>query len=242
MKAGRQISVIVTFLLFGQHYFGQTKSIFVPIHRNSSSYRADTSFWYIIQNNNFLKAELPDLKKSIDSLHFRFSTDIQAVDIWTTNFQTFHGIFTNFTTSYHHDPYKLDPRPEAFFSSKSNLDEKTAKEIYNIFNSLSIFSIPTDSRILGWESGNDGIEYLIEYSTPTNYSFKEYWTPYAYKKTIKEAALIDSLVQQLETNLQLAKKFKDFINTLPEGSYYAGDHGGLNIITTDKKAKKKKNK
>jgi hypothetical protein len=219
------------FLLTVQTTFGQTKNISIPTYKNG-----DTSLWFKWQQEKYAKVGLPNLTNSYDSLHFRFSTETQAIDIWTADFKTFNGTFANFTTSSDPNKYKKEnPPADKFYSNKDKLDTATARQVYNIFNELSIFSIPTGDSIEGWHLGNDGDEYLIEYSTPTNYSFKEYWTPSYYKDKIIEAASIDSLAKQLETTLQMQKAFGLFLNTLPIGCYFSGSF----FVTCTQKPKKK---
>lgn len=222
-------------LFFGQFCFGQTKNISIPTYKSG-----DTSFWYKWQKEKFAKIGLVDLITLKDGMHFRLSTETQAVEIWTADFRTFYGTFANYTTTYDPDKYeRKKPKPEKFYSNKTELDTATSRRVYYIFMSLSIFSIPTQDSIPGWYSGNDGIEYLIEFSTPAEYSFKGYWTPSAYKDKIKEAALIDSLTNQLETTLQMQQSFSTFIDSLPFGSYNAG---GISIVTTLKANKRRKHK
>jgi hypothetical protein len=214
--------------------FGQTKSISIPICNDG-----DTSLWFKWQQEKFSQVGLLNLLTSNDSLHFRFSTETQSIDIWTNDFNIFYGIFANFTTSYDPDKYKKENPPlDEFYSNKSELDTITARQVYIIFSELSIFDIPADDSLQGWYTGHDGDEYLIEYSTTYNYSFKKYWTPSAYKEKIKEAASIDSLVKQLETRLKMQKSFWTFIDTLPLGCY----HTGSIEVTCKSKQKRQTNK
>lgn len=219
----RPILIISMILLLGDSSCGQRKDVFIPTLKNG-----DTSLWYKWQQEKYHMAGLPDLVSSGDNLHFRFASEIQALDIWTSDFKEFFGTLTNFTRSCNENS---NPKSQKFFSSKSNIEKGIAKEIYNIFNKLLIFSIPPDDSLPGWRSGNDGKEYYIEYSTPMKYSFKTYWTPYVYKGQIKEAEQIDNLVEQLEALLKMKKCFVDFIYTLPHGTYMAG---GVFVITNIK--------
>src|SRR5580698_7442141 len=158
-----RLITVIAFLLSIQFCSGQQKFVSIP---------GNTFLWQQWQEQKFQKAGLPNLETSTDSLHFRFSTDNQAIDVWTTDYQTFHGTFADFTTSYDPDTTKKTPEPEEFFSKKTNMDTGFSKRIYNLFKSLSIFSIPIEDSIPGWMIGREGEEYVIEYSTPTTYSVK----------------------------------------------------------------------
>ena len=229
-----RIFLFASVILLGQTCAAQTKAVSVPANS-----RGDTTLWFKWQQEWIHKAGLPNLIHSKDSLHFRFSTETQSVDIWTADFRFFHGTLSDYTTSYNPPSHNREkPKPGKFYSHKTDLDTATARDIYDLFETLSVFSIPTDADIKAWQPGEDGNEYLVEYATPQRYSFKSYWTPSYYKSRIPEAAIIDSVAQRLETVLHLQKVFGTFIHTLPHGSYRAG---GMAITVATKKKKKQTN-
>lgn len=208
------ILAIATFLLG----YAQTKTCEIPRYKNG-----EVALWYTWTQENNTKAGLPDLTQSSDTLHFRFSTETQAIDIWTKDYKSFRGTFANHTTS---EPCRdcLIKGKSKYYSRKYDLDSSTAREVYELFCKLSIFSIPNQDSIKGWTSGYDGEEFLIECSTPSHYSFKEYWSPDGFKNEIKEAALIDSLANQLKSKLEMNTSFYAFIDLLPSGTYHAGSY------------------
>ena len=65
--------------------------------------------------------------------------------------------------------YKIDK----IFSNQFKLDTAKARQIYNLLDSLSISSIPTDNKIKGWQKGFDGNEIIIELSTKAQCSFQK---------------------------------------------------------------------
>ena len=200
--------------------YGQIKELHVP--------DSDSNFYPEYQKN-IAQIKLPNLTKSKDSLHFRFSTYTQIIDIWTKDYKVFYGTFSNFTTSFTPDGWKRKKRKrEAFYSDKSNLDTSIARQVFDIFNTLSILTIPTEDSIKDWmldrEYIKDGELYVIEYSSPTFYFFRTYFCPDLFKDKIKEAAKIDSLINFFKTAFQMKDSFKKFINTLPNGCYHAGSY------------------
>lgn len=207
--------IIITVILFTKQFcFAQEKSVSIP---------GNAFLWEQWQEQKFKRTGLPNLETSKDSLHFRFSTDNQAIDVWTEDYQTFHGTFADFTTSYDPDTSKKTSEPAEFFSKKTNMDTGFSRRIYDLFKSLSIFSIPIEDSIPAWIIGaGEGAEYVIEYSTPSAYSVKYYWDPYDYRQSIKQAATIDNLVNQLESMLNMRLALKTFIHSLPEGCYHSG--------------------
>src|SRR5689334_17387718 len=100
------------FFLIGHVSFGQTKNIQIPIYRDK-----DTTLWYILTKKNIQKIGLQDLTTTNQRLHFRFWTERQVIDIWTTDNKTFEGKFISYTKEYDPDKYKtVKPKPEQFFS------------------------------------------------------------------------------------------------------------------------------
>jgi hypothetical protein len=224
----RYIINILTFLSFVQLCFGQEKSFYVPTYRNG-----DTTLWYKWQQENFEKAGLKKLTNTNDTLHFRFSSETQVIDIWTTDFLTFMGTLTNFTSSCDFDTHKRKKeKADKFFSETKSLDTVTARKVYDLFLEKSIFEIPPQDQIKGWSNGKDGITYFIEKSTSKSYSFKDYWTPSAFKNKVEEANRFNEMTERLEELLNLRHSFGQFINSLPYGTYRAG---GIVFISTSKK-------
>jgi hypothetical protein len=200
---------------------GQTKRISIP----NDNWRDSSSQFSLLQKD-FRSLGLVDLLKSKEALHIRISSEFQVVDIWTDEQDRFIGTLVNFTMRV--NSYQTsDSLAKRILSNKIILDSAMAKQVYNSFMDLSINAIPTDSQIRGWNAGDDGLEYTIEYSTPTTYSFKEYWSPFHFTDKIKEARIIQTFVDQTEKYLHLRKSFEAFINSLPDGCYRAG---GISVM------------
>lgn len=211
----RKISYFLFLFGLGVHTYGQVKTLDIPVFKNG-----EQSLWYKWQQENVAAIGLPDLTKSTDSLHFRFATETQMVDIWTNDFKKFHGVVYNFTKKY--DSKNSNYNSKSVFINREKLKGAAAQEIYRIFKDKAIFEIPGKEKISGWGIGADGETYLIEHSTPGQYSMKSYWSPSMFRYQIKEAKIIYALVGQLELNLGLRYSFQKFINHLPRGCYRAG--------------------
>lgn len=224
IKTAQYFIILATILTLGQVCFSQKKQLDIPADKDGN-----TSRWYQLHQAENKQIGLSDLRQSKENLHFRFSSEIQAIDIWTGEDDSFYGTFANFTK-------RVNPaEPDKFFSNKINLAPAVARQIYDLFKELEIFSIPTDDKIKGWQQGFDGTTYTVDYSTPETYSCKKYWTPSVYKDKLKEAASIDSLVNKLQALLQMRKSFGAFIDSLPLGCYQTG---GI-TLTCRQKLKKK---
>ena len=203
----------------------QTKTCSIPVYGKN-----DTTLWYTWRKTDAKQMGLADLTKSQDSLHFRFWTETQAIEIWTNDFKTYNGLLSN-----HTEKIEKDDKPRKFYSNKTAIDTATARKVYNLFADNLIFQIPDDKDIKGWDQGFDGEELLMEYSTKTTYSFKRYWTPSAFKE-LKEAVVIEKSTKDLEVILDMEKSWSAFLSELPEGCYRAGE---MTMTCTDKKKKGK---
>jgi len=221
----KQILILLSLLFIRLYSFGQEKLIYVPTYQDG-----DTSFWFNWQQEKFEKAGLKKLTETNSELYFRISTEIYAVDIWSENLSDFHGIVTNFTTSYNPDQdiYNQNKEEEFFYFSKI-LETSEAKEIFKLFKERDIFKIPPQDSIKNWEPGEDGTTCFIEYSNKDLYSFKDYWAPSHYKDKIDEAKRLYILTEQLEEKLKFEQMFLEFLDSLHSGSYKAG---GI-IVTTN---------
>jgi hypothetical protein len=198
--------LLVSFLFISFTSFSQEKkSIEIPTFQTQT----DTSPLFLSTNKLRQQINLPDLRESKDSFHFRFWTDIQAIDIWTTGKGIYQGSITNYAQRYNeklprHGKYEVDK----VFSNHFALDTVIARRIFNMLETLSIITIPTDDKIKGWKQGFDGIEFLIETSSPITYSFKTYWTPSVFADSIAEAKKIQILASGLFEHFRLGKYYQ----------------------------------
>ena len=197
-------------------YTTAQKHAYIPTYQNG-----DTSLWYKWQSTKYRKAGLRDMLFTSDSIRFRFSTEVEAVEIWTNDYIHFEGTYSIFTTSPDENSNGSQEK-EKFYSGYWALTADDAKKAYNLYESLGIASIKPQDSIQGWKSGFDGDIFILEHSTPTSYSFKEYWTPSFFKDKISEAFLIDSFSNSIQKTIRFSNRFFNFISTLPKGCYRVG--------------------
>ena len=227
----KNISFILLFV--GQISFGQiSKKIEIPVYQNSNN-KNDTSLWF----KNYFKLgqeiKLPNLQQTNDTFYFRFWTHNQAIDIWTIDKVKIFGMLTNFAERYDakllkRGQYKID---KVFYNTKK-LDSLSARNIYKAIENLNLINIPSDEKKKGWSAGLDGVEYLIETSTKTYYSFKTYWTPSVFSDTLSEAKRIQKFVDYLFKDLNLWN-FGDRLK-LSTGTFKTNGIPGVQIKTTIK--------
>ena len=219
----------IILLFLSSYCFGQSKTIDIPVSVRSNL-KGDTSLWFKDYFKLTHDLKLENLQLSTDSFHFRFWTDTQAIDIWTSNNKKFSGSVTSFAQRYNEKLLKKEQyEVDKVFSNTSDLDSITSRYIYQSFESLQIQQIPTDGKIKGWSEGLDGFEYLIEVSTKTTYSFKTYWSPIIFVTTLVEAKKIQAFHDYLFRDMKLG----DYYNKLqlPIGSFKRNGVPGITIKT-----------
>ena len=210
--------------------YGQTEKVVrIPTTMNYKN-EVDTTLWYKWKHDLIKQINLKDLLISKDTFHFRFWTDVQALDIWTIDYTSYFGMLTNYAQRYDDKLLRKGIYTISnIYYNQIKLDTSKARELFNIIDALSIVSIPTDDKVNGWKQGFDGEEYLIETSTPKQYDFKTYWTPRAFEDSVKEAKQIQAFVNFLYKDL----KFNDYYQKLkfPEGRYQRNGIQGIKIKT-----------
>ena len=212
--------------------YGQTlKVVTIPTYKNYKN-EVDTTLWFKWKYDLAQQINLKNLQTSTDTFHFRFWTDIQAIDLWTIDHNSYFGVVTNYAQRYddkllRKGVYKVGK----VYSNQVFLDSSRAKLLFNTIDKLSIVAIPTDDKIKGWQQGFDGEEFLIETSTPNQYDFKTYWTPRIFADTLKEAKQIQTFVDFLYNDFKIYDYYKKL--KLPEGSYQRNGIQGVEIKTTN---------
>ena len=218
-------------LIFASTVFGQTKIINIPTYTNYQN-QVDTTLWFKWKFALAEKLELLNLQTSRDTFHFRFWTDIQALDIWTIDGSSYFGTVTNYAQRYDRKLYKKGIyQVDKVFSNKINLDSSKARQIYVLLDSLKIASIPTDDKIKGWQQGLDGTEYIIETSDKTHYDFKTYWTPSVFADKLIEAKQIKTFVDKLFGEFKIGSYYATL--KLPEGNYKRDGIQGVKIRSSN---------
>ncbi len=222
--------LIFAALLVGHFSFGQSiKKIEIPFYQNSQNGN-DTTSYYKLTLDIIKQTQLPDLELSQDSFHFRYWSDIHALDIWTNDFINYFGLVTNYAKKYNPKLLKKGKFViEKIISNQYNLNSIVSRQIYKLVDTLKLCKIPTDSKIKGWTDGLDGEVFIFENSSKTNYALKTYWTPRVFQDTLNEAKRIQYFIDRLNDEF----KIRDYYNKLklPIGNYQRNGIPGINIET-----------
>jgi len=195
---------------------GQNKILDVPPNEGSH--------WTDVYLPGSLKdLQLRDLQRTIDLMHLRIIDDRRAIEIWTNDFQTFYGCVTNFV---------MHSSPSVLYHSEIPLDTASAQIAYTIFKKDSLLQVisRTKQNNPDWGLVDDGTPIVIEYATPTIYMRGSYWAPGVFKK-IKDAVIIDQVVENIYHELDLDKKWEEFANTLPIGWYTIDGYISMEVIS-----------
>lgn len=214
--------LIIILLILTGTLSAQDKTVQVPVSRSG-----DTSYWYSWTREKSAEMGLPYLDSSSKMTHVRFWTFKEVVDIRCSNGKDFEGQVISFATWYDADKHvSIKPKSKKVFHKTYPIDSVSAKRVYDMAAGLGVFQIPSQDSLKAWPTGFDGYENLIEYSTPSQYAFKEYWSP-AYVPEVPEAVIIDSVFHLLRSSLSTDTKTTAFIDSLPAGCYYMG---GMSIM------------
>ncbi len=77
-----RIFIFIVIVLFVSSVYGQTEKMSNIPHLYNYKNEIDTSLWFKWKHDLAKQINLQDLQISTDTFHFRFWTDIQAIDIW----------------------------------------------------------------------------------------------------------------------------------------------------------------
>ncbi|MFM2385468.1 MAG: hypothetical protein RL660_225 [Bacteroidota bacterium] len=214
----KHIFCILFITVFSAVCHAQTKTVNIP-----AVYGQDTSTFFTWQRLRSEKAGFRNLMETKDSLHFRLSTENQAVDIWTADYSCFYGEITNYTIEWPFRSSVKKTTSQATFRESKPIDTSTARLVYNLFIENAIFDIPTQDSIAMWGYGKDGGYLYIENATKSSYAFKSYWCPYLFVKRIAEAKRISHVNARVSKLLRLSSSFERFLKSLPPGTYQANN-------------------
>jgi hypothetical protein len=180
----------------------------------------DTTSWNNWQGKEKQELGLEGLTRSKDKFHFRFSDDDQVVDIWSTDGITYKAMINSFTKTDNYNEKTQQSKPAKLIFRRVFIDSIVANRAHSLIEQVA--KIPTDQAIRGWSQGFDGTDYAFEYSTPSTYEFKTYWTPTAQDSSLVEAKKIQSFIVNLDSLLELKSKYREFFKTLRPGEYTNG--------------------
>ncbi len=169
----------------------------------------DTAQSYIIGRS----MGLPLIADSNEVFHFRvWFNEIQVVDIEVLRNGICKGVLENYCTySWGYRMHK-----HQYYSNRIDLDTANVRKVVNLFQSLSINSIPDCIHIKGWNLYiADGTYYKIEYCDLKSYSDKSYSNP-QQSKSIKEGRDISAFIDTTYTTLNLGKQFHQFYMAIPK--------------------------
>lgn len=205
-------TLFVLLLIFTSPCFGQSKK----------EISGDTTFWFGQQKDDSSKFGLSNLMTSQYPFHFRFCTAGHIIDIWTADGKVYKGNLLIYTFGYKEqkDGGGYTPFTGPLYDTIAPLDSNSARRAYGLIKSVSI--IPSQNAIKGWQNGDDGVEYILQSSTPSTFNFRSYWTPSAQDSTLIEAKMIEKFVSDLDSVTSFKSTYREFRAALKPGQYEDG--------------------
>ena len=215
--------LLAIILFLNTTVYSQTKVIYPQLINNK-----DTSFWFKLTLQDLQKVGLKDLRYSTDKIHIRFWDQRQVIDLYSNDSSSFNGEIISFINGV-----PKGKKKSKLFKQENILSPSDALNMYELFDSLRIFQIPIQDSIKDWNNGSDGVEYIFEFSTPSFYSYKTYWTP-EVQENVVEAKQIYYLIKRLNSDYKMHEKWQELLNSLPLGHY---SYGGVNMIKFENRKK-----
>ena len=215
---------------------GQTKTL-----TNVTNSNGDTSLWFKYQNVVINDLALFRLDTSTSILHYRIWKTNQVLDIWQNIDSSYSAHLTSWVTEK--TPTKETPTDRTLVDRKI-FSKDTVKNIFNFVTTSNINKLPTDNLISGWKQGFDGVTYIIEFATPTTYSFKTYWTPEAQDTSLQEAKFLQTFVDNIFVIADGKANWKNFEKSVPYECYNVGGTIRCKVLTKKQKqqyARERKN-
>ena len=223
------VLLIVFNLLFVSNLFGQIKTL-----HNIENADGDTSILYKYQLTVINGLSITRLDTSLSPFYFRIWQTNQALDILKDKENNCKGILTSWATE---QVPQNEERTHRILITKQELKRDTADSIFALIKSSQILNLPTDDSIKGWRQGFDGINYVIEYSTATDYFLKTYWTPKIQDTALKEARFVQSFVDSAFQLSESKAIWKSFQKTIPYECYSVGMTINCKVLTKKEKRK-----
>ena len=214
------------FLLFFSSVLGQTKDLY-----NVLSVTGDTTFWFKYQQTVIKELSLSNLHTTTNSFYFRLWKANQVIDIWYNINGFYEGEITSWTSEYVPNDEKKTDRT---LINKITINADTVNHLVELIKSSTILNLPTDNLIKGWKQGFDGITYIVEFSTPKQYSFKTYWTP-AIQDTLNEAKIVQSFVDDFSELANTKNVWQTFSKIIPYECYINGGNIACKVLTKKQK-------
>jgi hypothetical protein len=223
----KNITLKILLLIYSNFLFSQSKVEELNLTQDS-----DTIYWNKYKNELVKKYNFEDITNKKDEIVFKFWSYGTCIEI-TKNDTLINGNLTYFVD-------EIDEFSKKHFKKTFNLKSETAKEIINLIEKTEINKISSDKFIKGWQHGFDGIEYIFEYKTKNEYSFKNYWTPNS-QDNLEEAKKIQNFVDELYRICNSENLSKLFVKEIPFRSYsYNGSSAVVSRIMTQEEYRKYK--
>jgi len=223
----RNITLKILLLIYSNFLFSQSKVEELNLTKDS-----DTIYWNKYKNELIKKHNFEDITSKNDDIIFKFWSFGTCIEVMK-NDTLIKGNLTFFVD-------EVDEFSKKNFKKTFNLKSETAKEIFNLIEKTEINKIASDKFIKDWQHGFDGIEYIFEYKTKTEYSFKNYWTPDS-QENLEEAKTIQKFVNELYRICDSENLSKQFSKEIPFRSYsYNGGSMVVSRIMTQEEYRKYK--
>ncbi len=170
------------------------------------------------------KLALPPLDSTAKGLHWRlWSPEGWCVQSVIQIDRSTNGSFSGKVVLYAEEAVDVEKELPTgrIYSKVTKMTPSQAVRIANYLARYRINAIPANRNIDGWNIGDDGAIFDIEYVDANHYHWKSYWTPSEFPD-VKEAVAIQRMIDYIDSILILNKRVKQFSNQIPFESWVSG--------------------
>jgi hypothetical protein len=190
---------------------------------------SDTALWYNLKDSYAKKYELKSIASDTNQIAFSFWCYGNLIYISKNN-SSFYGEVTKYVKELNDKE-----SPNRTFKKSFHLSKEIIDKIFNLIDSSKITAIPSDKYIKNWKQGFDGIEYIIEFKSANNYSFKTFWIPKS-QENVTEASTIIKFTDKLYSLCKMKYLSNIFDKNIPFDSWtYEGSGTGITRIVNKRK-------
>lgn len=185
------------------------------------------NFWreYIVKMQGNIN--LQDVPLSNSENYLRIWTGNPVIEVWSEG-RNQKGMLTHWVREV--VPGK-EENTNRYYLVKDKLDSAKCSEIRRIARKYSMYKMPSQEFIPGWQSGFDGMEYLIEIKNLDTYELKTYWTPIA-QHGVSEAEVVQSFIEEILRAVEAENRMKYFQSSIPFALWTNDGASATGRITT----------
>ncbi|MBO9573456.1 MAG: hypothetical protein J7497_14800 [Chitinophagaceae bacterium] len=189
--------------------------------------RRNLKYWKPYCDKICDQTNIPYFDSSKHNFHFRLYGGSQIIDVNQTSVGQYTGVIYQWAAEV--APGK-EPPTNRFYCLQQSFTDQQTNELMQLWKSSGMDTLAHQERIEGWDTGLDGVMYLLENASDEGYQFRSYWTPHK-KSSIAQERLVYSFVDSAFVLAGGAVFGKQFLDNIPFYSW-SNDPGRCAVKVT----------